>query len=131
MYVYGVDGTNTINSILVPRFKNQITRVDFLCVCACNVWNNNDNGKEGWHMVHKVRKNIKNIELDYGSIGTNVKTICNYSCVTLFPSYFFFFLFFLHIVIVIPYMWRRRCEPLFAPCTNMSSHKNNISTSKY
>jgi hypothetical protein len=35
MYVYGVDGTNTINSILVPRFKNQITRVDFLCVCVC------------------------------------------------------------------------------------------------
>jgi hypothetical protein len=55
-------------------------------------------------MVHKVRKNIKNIELDYGSIGTNAKTMCNYSCVTLFPSYFFFFLFFLHIVIVIPYM---------------------------
>jgi len=42
-------------------------------------------------MVHKVRKNIKNIELDYGSIGTNAKTMCNYSCVTLFPSYFFFF----------------------------------------
>jgi hypothetical protein len=51
-------------------------------------------------MGHKVRKNDEKIDdfrLDYGSIRTNAKTKCNYSCVTLSSSFF-------DIVIVIPYI---------------------------